>query len=269
MKSFDDATRQVAGLMAAVGGNVDAYEDEATSSAPPVPGIPCFDAAIASVEAHIQHNEPTRPSVSTRGKVASVLAEIEQMNTDLDGVTESPFEPDPTEEELFDLTSAEEEITAKLQELVPEVDCEDKQPDGKFWQCLHNDTYLPQVPKPVEPCYNLLGSVYSDGCEELKEIYQAFKFAIETGVPQTVTLDSGTYEMTQGVGGDHWVLDDTGKGRKYCQEDVWRQASSGEDYHYDLVDEGALFLWVIPEDRDEVDDLGYIHNQWVFLRKQE
>jgi len=268
MKNFDDATRQVAGLMAAIGGNVDAYEDDKSLKVS-TPSAPNFDAAIASVEASIQYNEPTRPSVSTKGKVTSVLAEIEQMQKVLDGVPQSPFEPDPTEEELFELTPAEEEITAKLKGLVPEVDCEDKQSDGKFWQCLHNDTYLPQVPKPVEPRYKFLSSVYADGCEELKEIYQAFTFAVQTGEPQTVTLDSGTYEMTQVFGGTHWELNDTGKGRKYCQENVWCHTGIGEDYHYDLVEEGDLFLWVIPEDSDDLDDLGYIHNQWVFLREQE
>ena len=63
MKSFDDATRQVAGLMAAVGGNVDAYEDETVSSAPTSPAVSTFDAAIASVEATIQHNEPVSPPI--------------------------------------------------------------------------------------------------------------------------------------------------------------------------------------------------------------
>ena len=268
MKSFDDATRQVAGLMAAIGGNVDAYEDDKSSKVS-VSSTLCFDAALASVEAHIQHNEPTQPSASTKGKVASVLNTIEQMNADLDGVSESPFEPDPTEEELFNLTTEEAEITAKLEELVPKVDCEDKQSDGKFWQCLHNDTYLPQVPKPVEPCYKYFSSVYSEGCEELKEIYQAFKFAATTGEPQTVTLDSGACEMTPAFG-DTWELHDTGKGRKYCQENVENHCSSADDHHYDLVEEDDLFVWVIADHPcDDEDDLGYIHNQWVFVREQE
>ena len=112
-----------------------------------------------------------------------------------------------------------------------------------------------------------MGSVYADGHEELKDIYDAFVDAIRTGEPQSVTLDSGTYEMTQGFG-DSWELYDTGKGRKYCQEAVWQHTSSGDGYHYDLVEEGDIFCWVIPDDRDDVDDLGYLHNQWVFRREQ-
>jgi hypothetical protein len=287
MKSFDDATRQVAGLMAAIGGNVDAYEDEKSSGASPL--ATTFDAAVASVEAQIQHNEPRPPTrMEVVREIAGVTEEelprhemedysaveqvIQQMNEQLDGVDENPFEAinrETAEEAVVKeevvKTSAEEEIVARFD--APEIDCEAMQPDGKFWTCMLEGVYLPQVPLPVEPCYVHIGSVYKDGHEELKEIYDAFNDAVRTGEPQTVTLDSGTYEMTQGFSGQMWELYDAGKGRKYCQEAVWQQASMGEGYHYDLVDEEALFLWVIPDDRDDVDDLGYLHDRWVFLRE--
>ena len=71
MKSFDDATRQVAGLMAAIGGNVDAYEDEESSKASLL--ATTFDAAIASVEAQIQHNDSSPP---TRMEVVREIAGV-------------------------------------------------------------------------------------------------------------------------------------------------------------------------------------------------
>jgi len=289
MKSFDDATRQVAGLMAAIGGNVDAYEDEKSSEASHP--ATTFDAAIASVEAQIQHNDSSPPTrMEIVRDIAGVTEEefprhgmedysaveqvIQHMNEQLDGIGESPFEAIETEngaaaevEEEVVLTPAEEEVSAEIDALAPGMECEEMQEDGKFWTCMLEGVYLPQVPLPVEPRYAHIGSIYKDGHEELKDIHDAFLSAILTGEPQSVTLDSGTYEMTQGFG-DTWELHDTGKGRKYCQEAVWQQSNSGEDYHYDLVEEKDLFLWVIPTDRDDVDDLGYLHNQWVFLREQ-
>lgn len=287
MKSFDDATRQVAGLMAAIGGNVDAYEDDQSSGASVL--TTTFEAAVASVEAQIQHNEPIAPTrMEVVRDIAGVTEEeiprhemedysaveqvIQQMNEQLDGVEENPFEAiernkaEEVEEEVV-LTPAEEEVSAEIDALEAGMACEEMQEDGKFWTCMLEGVYLPQVPLPVEPCYTHIGSVYKDGHEELKEIHDAFLAAILTGEPQTVTLDSGTYEMTQGFG-ENWELYDAGKGRKYCQEAVWCQAGGGENYHYDLVEEEDLFLWVIPDDRDDVDDLGYLHNRWVFLREQ-
>jgi hypothetical protein len=288
MKSFDEATRQVAGLMAAIGGNVDAYEDDQSSGASHL--ATTFDAAVASVEAQIQHNEPRPPArMEIVREIAGVTEEehprheledysavehvIQHMNEQLDTVDQNPFEA--IEEETITAATAEEEmvpteadleVLAEFETLMPETDCEDMQPDGKFWMCMLEGVYLPQVPLPVEPCYTHIGSVYKDGHEELKEIHDAFLSAIRTGEPQTVTLDSGTYEMTQGFG-ENWELYDTGKGRKYCQESVWQTTGAGDENHYDLVEEEDLFLWVIPDERDDVDDLGYLHNRWVFLRE--
>jgi hypothetical protein len=281
MQSFDDATRQVAGLMAAVGGNVDAYEDEKSSAptAPSAPSIPCFDAAIASVEAHIQHNEPTSsPTLQVARDIVeseptpekdapSVEDIILQMNQKLD-VMVDPFAFEPTVEEEATPTPEEEAMLARLTDhLVDGVDCDDMQADGMFWSCMLNDVYLPSVPLAVEPDYEYNGSVYKDGHEELEIIFNAFQVANKTGEPQTVTLDSGVYEMNLQFGGQNWELKDTANERTYCQEAVQNMAGHDGDFHYDLVEETDVFIWVIPDDRSELDDLGYLHNKWVFLRK--
>ena len=124
------------------------------------------------------------------------------------------------------------------------------------------------IPKPVEPCYSSIGSVYKDGSEELHAIYLGFKAAVKTGEAQTVNLDTGSYLMTPTIGGK-WELFDTSKQRRYFQENV-SKGTHHEGYNYDLVEEGDLFIWVIrADDTTGEDDLGYLHNQWVFVREQE
>lgn len=293
MKSFNEATNQVAGLMAAIGGNVDAYEGDTTPSAPPVAEANSFEAAYASAQAHIQHNEPTgrihpqdineatyEATGKTNAELIREMSEISEqlggltdpvepeatdlidlMNMQLDGVEADPFVPDEVQEEGITPTAEEEAILSSLNELVPDVDCEDKQADGKYWMCMLEDVYLPQTPKPVEEGYKLFGSVYMDECEEMKEIYNAFNFAMKTGEPQMVNLDSGTVEMT--LRGNDWELFDAAKDRRYVQ-----QTMHGTQEGYDQIEEGDLFVWVIPTDREDVDDLGYLFNRWIFLREE-
>lgn len=293
MKSFEEATHQVAGLMAAIGGNVDAYEGEVTPSAPPVAAISSFEAAYASAQAHIQHNEPTGRTVpqdineatyQATGKTSAELIRdmgqldeelggltvpaetdistvIQQMNERLD-VVDDPFVPDEVEEEVIVPTPEEEEMLTRMRELIPEIDIDAKQADGKFWSGMLNDVYIPSAPVPMESCYKLFGSVFKDGCAELEAIYNAFGDAVRTGEPQTVHLDSGDVEME--LRGNDWQVFDAAKSRHYIQQTT--HGAGGMDDHYDLIEEGDLFVWVIDDESDE-DDLGYLHNKWVFLRE--
>jgi hypothetical protein len=289
MKSFDDATNQVAGLMAAVGGNVDAYEDESSSTKV----ASNFEAANASVEAHIQHNEPTvgsqehikQVTEQTTGKTeAELLREMASLSEQLGGLTTNPLEEktEYIEETLEDYPSASDEDEWTAQELSffkeenvdPDVAAEpidgsvevedaDEPFGAKFFDCLTDMYILENAPPSVEGCYELLGDSISYG--ELYEIYTSFKFAQKTGELQTVTLDNGLFEMTPNYGGGvDMTLHDTVKGRKYVQQSS-HSPHDGEGY--ENVKEGDLFIWVISDDQEE--DLGYIHNQWVFLRKKE
>jgi hypothetical protein len=293
MKSFNEATHQVAGLMAAIGGNVDAYEEETTSSAPPVVATNSFEAAYASAQSHIQHNEPTGRTVpqdineatyqatgKTNAELMRDMAQtseemggltvpaetdvntvIQQMNERLD-VVDDPFVPDEVIEEDIVPTPEEEEMLTRMRELIPDIDIDDKQEDGKFWSCMLNDVYIPSAPVPMESCYSLFGSVFKDGAGELEEIYNAFNDAVRTGEPQTVSLDSGNVEME--LLGNDWRIFDAAKNRQYVQQTM--HGAGGMDDHYDLIEEGDLFVWVIDSASDE-DDLGYLHNKWVFLRE--
>lgn len=289
MKSFDDATKEVAGLMAAIGGNVDAYEEDNTSSAPPASS---FEAAYATAQSHIQHNEPQvgsyehikKVTEATTGKTQMELvremgqlsdemggltdpvdedisAVIDQMSKQLDEV-DDPFEPEENVEPDIVPTEADEAMLSRMRELIPEVDIDDRQADGMFWSSILNDVYLPSAPQPMEPCYKLFGSVFKDGCAELEEIFNAFNDAVRTGEPQTVSLDSGNVEME--LRGNDWRIYDAEKGRQYIQQTM--HGTSCEGHNYDLIEDGDLFVWVIDDDADE-DDLGYLHNKWVFLRE--
>lgn len=263
MKSFSEATDQVAGLMAAAGGNVDAYEDESSLKL----HISNFEAASASVEANIQYNEST-PNFDALGTLPNPLE----------------VQPEPIEEPSEDYPSASDEDEWTAQELAffkeeninPDVAAEPvdgsakvEEPEerfgAQFFDCLTDMYTLDNAPKPVEDCYELLGNAISYG--ELYEIYTSFRFAQQTGEIQTVNLDNGTFEMTPNYGGGNdMTLHDTVKGRKYVQQSS-HSPHSGEGY--EDVKEDDLFIWVISDDSIEDKDLGYIHNQWVFLRKKE
>lgn len=287
MKSFEEATNQVVGLMTAIGGGVDAYEDEKPSSAPltPAPAASSFEAAHASVQAHIQQNEPRVGSYEHIRKVteaatgrteAELLRDMASLSEQLGGLTTNPLEEETPEdypssqdeadwseaekaffkEQNIDLADADKPVDGRVDGPV------DTRFDAEFFGDLTEMIQLDQAPKPVEPIYELLGNVISHG--ELMEIYTAFKFSHDTGEPQTVTLDSGQYEMTPNHGGGNdMTLHDTGKGRRYVQQSMH---SCVEGYEY--IEDGDIFIWVIPDD-DSVEDLGYLHNQWVFLRKDE
>jgi hypothetical protein len=289
MKSFDEATRQVTDLMVAIGGSVDAYEDEKSSSAPLAPAISSFEAAHASVQAHIQHNEPMVGSYEHIRKVteaatgkteAELLRDMASLSEQLGGLTTNPLEEETPED--YPSSADEDSWTAQELSFLKEMNVDpeeaaepidgsvagppvDDRFNAEFFDDLTDMFEYDQAPKPVEPFYKLLGAVYAHG--ELQEIHTAFKFAQQTGEPQKVTLDSGEYEMTPAFGGQNWELHDTGKGRKYVQESV-HHMGGGEGNHYDLIEADDLFIWVIPDD-DSVEDLGYLHNMWVFLREEE
>lgn len=278
MKSFDEATNQVAGLMAAIGGSLDAYEEEKPSSASPAPEASnTFEAAYASVQSHLQQNESRgrihpqdmyEATYEATGKThAELIRDMSVLHERLGGLTvENPLEQATIEDLGEDYPTSDDELAFFASQGIPHPKDAEPEPedspdfDGKFWDCMTGHILNDQAPKPVEPCYKLVGSVVAHG--ELKDIYDAFKWAQETGEPQTVTIESGTYEMTPHFSSRDMILHDTGKGRRYVQQSN-HQCVAG----YDQIEEGDLFIWVIGDDAEE-DDLGYIHNRWVFVREQ-
>lgn len=284
MKSFEEATQQVAGLMAAIGGSIDAYEEDKPSSVPASPARDSFEAAHASVQAHIQHNEPVVGSYEHIRKVteeatgkteAELIRDMASLSEQLGGLTTNPLEEETPEdypssqdeadwsdaektffkEQGIDLADADHPVDGRVDGPV------DDRFNAEFFGDLTEMIQLDQAPKPVESIYKLLGNSISHG--ELYEIYMAFKFSHKTGEPQTVTLDSGDYEMTPNHGGGNdMTLYDTGKGRRYVQQST-HSCIEG----YEAIEDGDIFIWVLPDD-DSAEDLGYLHNQWVFLREE-
>lgn len=286
MKSFNEATSQVAGLMAAIGGSLDAYEEDHTSSAPPVPETNnAFEAAYASVQSHLQHNEVVNGVHPVMGRIhpqdineatyeatgktpAELVRDMAALSDELGGLTmDNPLDQQTVIEEVGeDYPTPADELAFFAEQGITHPKDADPEPedspdfDGKFWDCMTGHVLNDQAPKPVEEKYKMLGSVVAYG--ELKDIYDAFKWAQETGEPQTVTIESGTYEMTPSFNSSDMVLHDTGKGRRYVQQ-THHACVEG----YDQIEEGDLFVWVIDDTADE-DDLGYIHNRWVFVLEQ-
>lgn len=269
MKSFEDTQRDISALVIDVGGSLDAYEHDAPAPAAPAQ-VSDFEAALATITAHTQHNDTSSRTSAAPAEVlweatgktpATLIKEMGEISEQLGGLTEDPF----IEETPKDYPTPEEEIAFFKEMNVPhpneaEPDPEDPGTmfDGAFWGDVTNLVCLPEQPDPIEDQYELFGLVSKS--DELQEIYSAFRFTQQTGEPQTVKLDSGTYEMSPCYDGHGWEIHDTGKERKYAQENVCR--------FYENVKEEDLFLWVIPDDRSEREDLGYIHNRWVFITKE-
>ncbi len=255
--SFDEATSKIATLMASVGGNVDAYENEGPAVVEV--GNSTFEAALASITSHVQHNE-----IST-GQPHPILDDTSNgpLIDEFPATEDCPFEAPPQHE--GETPTSEEEL-AFFEEIgvahpdvaPPDPESVPDEVDGLIWGDVTGLVLLAECPDPIEDCYAYQGTVYAN--DELKDIYHAFRFAQRTGEPQTVILESGQYEMTLQHGSESWELHDTGKGRFYHQQDIHTMPSGTEG-----ISDDDLFIWVIPDDEED-EDLGYLHNQWVFIR---
>jgi hypothetical protein len=234
MKSFEEAEKQIAGLMAAIGGNVNAYEDE-----PPfVPQADPTPAPLSYEQAKLRTEEAMRAiPVPDQAPTPSPFEETEVIQGE---------EPTSEEEKAF------------FDEMG--IDPNDPCFDDAFWEDVTEMVVLPQIPNPVEEDFQYEESVHRS--KELAAIYRAFQEAkdVPEGHPLPyVGLEEGTYQIRLGPQG--FTLADILKGRIYQQQTSHPVGSS-----YDQVEENDLFIWVLHDD-DEEEPVGYIHNEWVFLRK--
>jgi hypothetical protein len=125
--------------------------------------------------------------------------------------------------------------------------------DG-LWDRISN------APPPVSDEYEFWGVDHDS--PELTVIYAGFETARQTGQPQIVALETGQYILDRNPTTGGWQLEDTVKGRFYSTE-VLPGARFGPK-----AKEGDLFIWVMPTSNKDV-SLGYIHQGYVFLLKEE
>ncbi len=165
-------------------------------------------------------------------------------------VEEEPVGPaileDETPEELVDPASVED---------FPEEDDCGVCVDGTIdWEEIGDRVWT--NPPPVSDEYQSAGVV--EDSAELLSIYKGFERARFSGEPQMVSIETGTYQIERAHQDSDWQLVDTVKDRFYIAE--WPPT------YNDVVAEGDLFIWVMPESDHDV-DLGYIHMGYVFMHK--
>lgn len=238
-KSFEQATRQVADLMAAVGQGVDAYEDE---THPPAPTS--FEAALASVEAAEQHADPVFPPDPV---VIQGLEEIEDQQ-DL-------------EEAMRRIQS--DEPTVPHEEVVAQVAADDEDDDWEFMCATGMDeleeSLMPEILDPER--FSFHNVVECAGT--LEPIFKAFEKVNRTGEPTQIVVEGRTLVCEKPR--SEWEIRDKVQGIWYLQAGP-HEAGAGH-----VIEEGDLFIWVIPtdgEDESFADELGYIHNGYVFMRRE-
>jgi len=246
-ESFEDACRQVKRVLEEVGGSANAYDDFPTPSSTPL-----------TPENKVSWEE------AIRGTATSVTDPLPNSQ-------ENPFSssnsPDP-EEEPFVIGEliTNEEILETFEDLGLSPTCESlsdvyermvKERKGDQWECAGNIT-LDQirVPNPIDSDrYYRAGIIENMG--ELEEIYKVLTRLARGRSVDTVTLDSGTYKPYSK--GSVFIIDDEKKGLQYMWENTSR-------LHGNVVMENDHFIWVIRLEDQE--DLGYIHNGYVFLTRE-
>jgi hypothetical protein len=110
---------------------------------------------------------------------------------------------------------------------------------------------------PIDDRYEPNGVVES--FPELKAIWRGFADAVRTGQPQTVKLESGTYQVRRPNSRMNWEMQDTAKDYLYLQE-------TGVFGLGGFVDDEDIFIWVMRASNHD-EDLGYLHEGYVFLHK--
>jgi len=224
--TFEEAARRVAAMEATMAGQLNAYEDETSTAS--------IKAAV--IESIAEHEEPDQ-----------TLGAVENMPR-MNAIKKQ-------EDDFF------REMGLPQPEDMP-LDPKECEKDGMWWGDMTAMVLMPQAPKPIEEGYECRGTVYAH--HDLKAVYQAFKFANATGEAQMVGLDNGSFLMSAELGThqDQWILRDTVRERTYVQQDL-RLIPSGVGEEIDRDED--IVVWVLPFD-DELEGLGYIHNQWVFTR---
>ena len=111
-----------------------------------------------------------------------------------------------------------------------------------------------EAPPPLDESYAYHG--LSAACGELAAVRRGFSLAAGEDTPRSIQLDSGSYQMHKLPEGC-WVLDDTGKSKRYLEE-------IGNLAGHRKVDD--VFVWV-QDLKDPERDFGYIHECFVFVKK--
>ena len=239
--SYDEATRQVANLMAATGQNANAYEDELSPQ-----GGNSFEAAQAAVRAAEQHSDYSpapKNLVVQMGQVAE----------------DGHYEPSAEEERLLRAPEqpflASEGLLQEVQdspEVAPFPEGEDAPVDDVDW-CATGEALIPEAIAPH--LYQFHQVVECAG--SLEEIWKAFERAQRTRGAETVVLPDRTLGLS--FEKQHWVLRDEAQGLLYSQD------GPSNPFLQSLVDPSDLFIWVLPLGGGT--DRGYIHNGYIFLRR--
>lgn len=246
--SFEEATRQVADLMAACGQGVSAYEDDPTFQ-----GGNSFEAASAAVEAAEQQADRGHPAPAANEEHFSGLTPAEG----LEGL-EVPLDHDD-EEDL-------QEALARLQgtqTTVPHQQVEQEEAsDDDYGLCATDIDDGDLLPEVIDAeAYSFHNVVECSG--NLEAVWKAFEMARRTGEPQRLELPDRSLQMERKH--DCWEIRDE-------QANLWYlEAGENDVLAQQALEAGDLFIWVIPiiegQDSALVEDLGYIHNGYVFMRR--
>lgn len=268
--NYDDATNQVARLMQAVGGSVDAYED--TRRAPPAsPKKPSWEQAIRNMTTKpAAAAGPKSPIFPDRGEEIDASSgpfdfeageEIPSNTEVIDFVQEclaglanpSPFTP--ATEVLFPIYAPAPPNSDPKRPPTPVVIAakEEHECGGEI------DGIRGASPaEPIMAAYELVGQVENLG--ELSVLYYAFTERSLGEADVLVKLESGTYPVTRHKNGN-LELKDTGKKLHYLLEDVAHIFPKS-------VEPEDVFIWVLPITNTPMPEAhGYLHNGWAFMHK--
>jgi hypothetical protein len=172
---------------------------------------------------------PTAKPTTSRMPVIPDLAAFSRLQTP-DPVVNAPVPTDEDDEECIDGT----------------ID----------WEGLGDRVWT--SPPPIDEDRYVAHGVVEDA-EELDALYQGFRNAIKTGQPQSVKLESGIYQVLRHAHHLGWELRDSSKDRLYLQETGLANLAG-------FVEDTDTFIWVMTASNHD-DDLGYIHEGYVFLHK--
>jgi hypothetical protein len=164
----------------------------------------------------------------------------------VDGFREGTSEPasdEPTDEELN--AFIKEQMSDAAKPAAPESCGTD----------LEEYFGIGEAPEPIGPEYHLAG--HSSDMGELESVYMAFALSNVSEEAEEVQLASGTTKLEKF--GPNWGLLDRKKGLRYLKEDI--------SVHHAEVEPEDTFIWVLPLGPSGVEDFGYIHRGWVYLRK--
>lgn len=234
MKSYDDACRQVENLMAAIGGGVNAYEEEKYKTSPS-PAENSFEAAVASVEAAAQRLDPSGAPVAGPKALPS------------------GWQPAPDLAEL-DFTEAPEEVPS-------EAEVAETEDEGALDWCATGLEDLEEslIPEPLDDEHQYHDIVENAG--SLDPFWQTIVRSHNTGKPQSVMIEGR--ELTSRRVAGCWEILDKEMGLRYLQAGETDIDLKG------FLEDKDLFVWVLPSSDSFAEDLGYIHNGYVFLRKKD